>query len=275
MGLFGVHSMHTLQAGLSMIPRELPDYLETAYSLRYADEPNEGSGLSRACRVAQRTLTLIKELVCYRPTGRNFLATREKLGRDFRIMADAASRSEKPLCVYFVSSSDHNGAIVGTPLYYYHHYKIRNLQKYFAVAPMVVSSQGEMKKFMVSVRRQHAGKEIAFVDIVSHGTKSSLEIHAPERPSITIERLRNDLFSDCASDATILLDACFTGEGSGNIAEEIARKTPGRMVLAPGTSMYFSKPEIQIREEGPRVISAVHGTTILNTCACRSFSYAQ
>ena len=149
------------------------------------------------------------------------------------------------------------------------------MQRHFAVAPKLVSSQDEMKDFMTSVREKYAGREIKFVDVVTHGGKSSLEIHALGQPSITAERLRDDLFSDCAPDATILLDACITGLGDKNIADEIARKTPGRKILAPGPSMYFSKPVIQVKGNEPRVVSAVHGFAIFNAYECKSFSYAE
>jgi hypothetical protein len=85
--------------------------------------------------------------------------------------------------------------------------------------------------------------------------------------------LRDDLFSDCAPDATILLDACLTGLGDRNIADEIARKTAGRKILAPDSLMFFSKPVIQLRGNNPRVVSAVHGFAIFNAYECKSFSY--
>ncbi|MBS3904890.1 MAG: hypothetical protein KGZ39_06155 [Simkania sp.] len=267
--------MASLSNTLLMIPRELPSYLKVAYSLRYADEPNTGNCLSRIAHVVQRTFALIKELIYYRPSYQDFQTNRKKLQRDFEVINQTVSESQKPLCVYFVSAHDHNGAILGNQLYYYHHYKIQGLQNHFAVAPKLVSSQDEMKDFMASVRERYAGREIKFVDVVTHGGKSSLEIHAPGQPSITAERLRDDLFSDCAPDATILLDACITGLGDRNIADEIARKTPGRKILAPGPSMYFSKPVIRVRGNEPRVVSAVHGFAIFNAYECKSFSYAE
>ncbi|MCP5507775.1 MAG: hypothetical protein H7A37_05700 [Chlamydiales bacterium] len=266
--------MASLSNTLLMIPRELPSYLKVAYSLRYANEQNTGNFLARITTVAQRIFALIKELIYYRPTLGDFDTNRKKLKEDFEVINQTVSKNQKPLCVYFVSAQDHNGAILGNQLYYYHHYKIQGLQKHFAVAPKLVSSQDEMKTFMTSIRQQHKGREIKFVDVVSHGSKSSLGIDTLNKSSINAKRLRDDLFSDCAPDATILLDACFTGLGDKNIADEIARKTPGRKILAPGPSMYFSKPVVRVRKNQPQVVSAVHGFAIFNAYVCKSFSYA-
>lgn len=267
--------MASLSNTLLMIPRELPSYLAVAYSLRYADIPNEGHCIARVWHVAQRVFSLIKELICYSPSYFDFDKNREKLETDFTAINQTIAGNQKPICIYFVSSHDYNGAILGNPLYYYHHYKIQDLQKYFAVAPKVVSSQDEMKAFMGSIKRQYPGREIRFVDVVSHGEKSSLSIYAPEELDIAAEEVDVDLFADCAPDAAILLDACFTGHGDKNIADEIARKTPGRTVLAPGSSMYFSKPVIKTGNEGPKVVSAVHGFAIFNAYTCKSFSYRE
>lgn len=265
--------MATLSNTLLMIPRELPSYLKVAYSLRYPDKPNVGHCFARNRLVLQRTLALIKEVLRHRPTKQDFQTNREKLQRDFEAIKHRISENKKPLCVYFVSSHDESGAILGNQLYYYHHYKIRKLQKHFAVAPKLVSSQDEMKNFMTSVKDRYAGRQIKFVDIVSHGSKSFLSIQAADQPTMSPEHLRDDLFSDCATDATIFLDACNTGLGDKNIADEIARKTPGRKILAPGPTMFFSKPVIRVQKKEPRVVSAVHGRAIFNAYVCKSFCY--
>ena len=106
--------------------------------------------------------------------------------------------------------------------------------------------------------------------------KSSLAIKKDDgQDSITPDILKKDLFADCADDATILLDACITGLGDRNIADEIARKTPGRKILAAGTSMFFLKPVIDLSGNEPRVVSAVHGPAIFYPYECKSFSYAE
>lgn len=265
----------SLSNTLLMLPRELPGYLKVAYSLRYANEPNMGNCVIQICRVVQRIFSLVKELIYYRPFYADFQRNKEKLNNYFATINQTIAQNQKTLCVYFVSAHDHNGAILGNHLYYYHHYKIQNLQKYFAVTAKLVASQQEMKDFMRSIKRQYPKREIKFVDVVSHGSKSSLSIHAPGASEIPAEQIREDLFSDSAPDATILLDACMTGLGDRNIADEIARKTPGRTVLAPGPSMYFSKPIIRTRNNIPRVVSAVHGFAIFNAYRCKSFTYKE
>lgn len=266
--------MTSLSNSLLMMPREMPSYIKVAYSLRYANEPNKGNFIARIYHAAQRVFLLIKEIIYYRPRYSDFRENREKLQRDFAEIRSTLAENQKPICVYFVSAHDHNGAILGNQLYYYHHYKIQNLQKHFAVAPQLYSSQNEMKIFMQTLKNQYPGREIRFVDVVSHGFKTVLATPA-EEPRITPEVLRDDLFEDTAPDATILLDACMTGLGDRNIADEIARKTPGRTVLAPGPSMYFSKPIIQTKNKVSKVVSAVHGFAIFNAYTCKTFSYKE
>lgn len=269
--------MASISDSLLMLPREIPSYLKVAYSLRYADESNEGNVVSRTYQVAKRLFSLIKELLFGRPFSFIFHKNIEKLQKEFEVMGQTIGQNEKPICVYFVSAHDTNGAILGTPLYYYHHYKIRNLQKYFAVAAKVVSSQEEMKFFTRTLKEQYPTRPLQFCDIVSHGFKSVLSIHPLGKPetAITPRQLRDDLFEDFAPGATLLLDACLTGLGDRNIADEIARKTPGRTVLAPGPSLYFSKPVIRIQNQVPKVVSAVHGFAIFNAYTCKAFCYKE
>ena len=267
--------MATLSNTLLMMPRELPSYLQVAYSFRYSNDPTVGNYFSRIFQIVQRTFALIKEILYYRSRREDFETNKGKLQRDFEVITQKVSENQKPLCIYFVSSHDSNGAILGNHLYYYHHYKIQELQKHFAVAPKLVSSQDEMKGFMASVRQKHADREIKFVDVVCHGLKSTLDIHPQDEPPITAQNLQEDLFSETASDATILLDACLTGLGDRNIADEIARKTPGRKILAPGPGLYFSKPVIRMTNNLPRVISAVHGLAFFKAYECKAFSYPQ
>jgi hypothetical protein len=272
-----------------MLPREIPRYLNVAYSLRFANEANEGNLAIRVCRTVHRVFLLIKELVSNKPWLCRFQAIREKLEEDFARIGSTVSENEKPLCVYFVSNFDNNGAILGKPVYYYHHYKIQDLQKHFSVVPKVVSSQTEMKTFLEEVKKRHPQKPIQFIDIVSHGAKSLLCINSsgtrqitsenlcvdfPETPQITPETLQDDLFAESAPDATILLDACLTGLGDKNIADEIARKTPGRTILAPGTSMFFSKPVIKTQNHVSKVVGAAHGFALFNAYTCKKFFYA-
>jgi hypothetical protein len=257
-----------------MIPRELPDYLKVAYSLRYAQETHESNHLTQVYHVTKKVFSLIKEILFYRPSPFDFHQNRKKLQKDFKEITNTLTRNTKQICIYFVSANDHNGAILGNHLYYYHHYKIQNLQKYFLVAPKLVSSQNEMKSFMKEIKEQYPKKKIEFVDVVSHGLQSGIIIH-PQGELLTPETIREDLFEDVSPEGTILIDACMTGLGDNNIADEIARRTPGRTILAPGPSMFFSKPIIRFENHLPKVVSAVHGFAILRAYTCKVFSYQE
>lgn len=266
--------MATLVDSFLLIPRELPRYFYVAYSIRYANHENEGNYFSRFKNIAHRAFLLIKELWYYRPIQDHFDKNRVRLTTDFDVMTKALANSQKPICVYFVSNHDHNGAILGDHLYYYHHYKIRGLENHFAVAPKLVSTQEEMKAFMKEIKVKYPERHIQVVDAVTHGSKSALYIHSPQKKTpITPELLKDDLFEECAPDATIILDACLTGLGDKNIADEIARKTPGRTVFAAGPSLYFSKPVITTGAEGPKVVGLVHGFAVFNAYSAKSFSY--
>lgn len=261
-------------SSLLLIPRELPSYLKVAYSLRYANEPHENNHLTRVYHVAKKVFSLINEILLYRPSFFDFAKNREKLQKDFREITNTLTQNTKPICIYFVSANDHNGAILGNHLYYYHHYKIQNLQKHFSVAPKLVSSQDEMKSFMKEIKELYPEKKIEFVDVVSHGSKSGILID-PQGKLLTPETIREDLFEDVSPKGTILIDACMTGLGDRNIADEIARRTPGRTILAPSSSMFFSKPIIRYKNHLLKVISAVHGFTILRAYTCKVFSYQE
>jgi len=266
--------MAPLSSSFLMLPRELPSYLNVAYSLRYAKEPNDGNCIARIFRVVQRVFALIREIITYRPSETSFQTNRKKLQTDFEtIEKTLSSECSKSICVYFVSAYDSNGAILGDHLYYYHHYKITSLQKDFAVAPKLVASQEEMKTFMRDIKEKYPKKQIQFVDIVSHGDNSTLYVCDPNRSSgpITKSNLQENLFEDVAPDATILLDACSTGIGKNSIADEIAKRAPGRTILAPGTGMFFSKPVVSYRGNIPKVVSAVHGFAVFIAYTCRAF----
>lgn len=253
-----------------MYPREIPTYLKTAYSIRYKNELNEGNCIQRICHAVQRFFVLVREILYYPRNPAVFEQTRQTLERDFEVIHQNLAE-DKPLCVYFVRPFDYNGAILGNAVYYYHHYKIQGLQKDFAVAPKLVSTQQEMIDFMRQLKEARPNQDIRFVDVVSHGGKSSLGQEGLGR--ISPEEIRDDLFSECAPDATILLDACTTGLGDRNIADEMARKNPGKTILAPGPSLFFSKPVIQRNGGVPSVVSAVHGFAIFNAYTCKTFRY--
>lgn len=263
--------MISLLNTLLMYGPELPSYLKVAYSLRYAEETTAGNPLTRVFQTVQRVFSLIGELWDYDESASDIQKNRKKFQKDFDEIARTGLTNTKPICVYFVGTYDRKGAIFGNTGYYYHHYQIQNLQQYFAVAPKLVSSQAEMKAFMEMVKRQNPQREIKFVQVSAHGLKSTLELG---NHLIAAEHIYDDLFSDCAPDATILLHSCKTGMGDKNIADEIARKTPGRTVLAPGRTLFFCKPVIKTKNKSPRVVAAAYDSP-QDVMACKSFSYSK
>lgn len=258
--------MASLSNTLLMFPRELPTYLETAYSVRYKDERNPGCLFSRILRVIKRTFALIKEMIHSRRDEDAFRSNADKLFVDFHAMNHAPNPAGKPLCIYLVQRGDHNGAILGDTAYYYHHYKIRHLQNHFHVNAQIVFSQDGVKNFINERANAAPETPIRFVDIVSHGNSDCLSIDG-----FTAAALQDDLFHRCAPDASILLDACLTGAGEHSIAEAIAAKNPGKTVLAPAAPMFFSKPVIQMKDRQPSVVSAVHGPAFFKAYTCKSF----
>lgn len=228
-----INSTAPLSSSLFMMERELPSYLSTAYSLTYNDKTeNQGKNtLEKICTTIKNYFSLIRNLIHYRPRESDFTEVAECLDDNFQKINEKISKNNKPICAYFVSSYDENGAILGKQLYYYHHYKIRNFEKDYAVAAKVVHTQAEMKEFLKELKTKYPDREIKVVDIVAHGFKSTIAIYNPSKESekegfITPSNMQNVEFNDCARDATIILDACSTGTGHHNIADEIARKNP-------------------------------------------------
>ncbi len=271
-----------LSTSLFMMEREFPSYLSTAYSLRYGNEPSrEGGILERIYTTIQRYFSLIKELYFYRPCCSDLIKNTKKLDSDFEKMCENIAQNTKPILAYLVSSHDENGAILGDHLYYYHHYKIKKLEEHYAVAPKVIRFQDETKEFLDNLKRQYPGREIKVVDLVTHGGRSLLGINQPssENPQkqtfISPSNLQDAAFESCAPDASIILDACGTGLGHRNIADEIARKNPGKTVFAPGPSLAFSKPVISTASGIPKIEHVVHGFALVNAYSCNKFHYAQ
>ncbi len=272
-----------LSNSLFMMERELPSYLSTAYSLRYGDEAfsPEDNFVKKIYTTIQRYFSLIKELYYYQPRKSDFIKNIQKLDNDFIKMRGNIANNTKPICAYFVSSYDSNSAILGDQLYIYHHYKIRNFEKHYAVAPKVVRSQAEMYHFTAILKALNPGREIEVVDMVAHGGKSTIGIFqnptsdTEEGTFINPSNLEENGFKYCAPNATIIIDGCETGRGHHNIADDMARKNPGKTVFAPGPSLFFSKPVISTTSCSPKIEHVVHGFAILNAYSFKRFHYAQ
>jgi len=143
-----------------MISRELPSYLSTAYSLRFKDFDKQENVFKRTFEVVSRLFQLVKELVTYKPTQDSFERNVKKLNVDFGKINELLAESEKPICAYFVSSKDHNRAIISDHLYYYHHYKIQKFQKHFDVSAKVVRSTKEMFDQLRQLKGEYPNRDI-------------------------------------------------------------------------------------------------------------------
>ncbi|MDB6080967.1 MAG: hypothetical protein JWO53_239 [Chlamydiia bacterium] len=251
---------------LFMILRELPEYFSTAYKLRFR---NADSKLNTTIFVIfKRCVLLIYELISYRPTLENFQRNSVRLDLDFAALNETIKDNDKPICAYFVSSEDSNGAILGDPVYYYHHYKINNFQKQYAVAAKVVRSMLELFDSLKTLKERYPNREIKVVDIVSHGAPEILGIGRFGYPS---EAVVSHGFKECAKDATIILDACSSGKGANSIAQKIAENNPGKTVLAPGAPLFFSKPIIKVQEQKATIEHLVHGFAIIDAYTAKKF----
>lgn len=261
---------------LFMILRELPDYLSTARALRFT-EVHENENVFRKCyRFFNEHIQLIKEIFSYRPNHYEpdpFASNIRKLDADFEKNNQLIGRETKPICAYFVSSHDENGAILGDHLYYYHHYKMKNFAKHYSVAAKVIRTSDEMFQFLRQLKEQNPNREIKVVDLVCHGDPSTLAVKKVNGQFYKKSDLKEDEFKHCARDAAIILDACSVGKGNMSIANEIAKKNPGKRVIAPGASLFFSKPIISKQNGQSFVEHVVHGFAIFNAYTSRQFKY--
>lgn len=249
-----------------MMLREIPFYLSTARALRFKAD-TEGKN------IFQQYKTLIKEILGYCPSQKNFQKNIDRLDKEFSKMTDSVAENTKPICAYFVSSHDHNGAILGDHLYYYHHYKIHNFEKQYAVAAKIIKTPGEEFQFLKQLKEKYPHRPVQLIDVVSHGDPDQICIPRGNGKFYTCADVKKDEFKDCAKDACIILDACSTGEGARSIAEKIAKMNPGKTVIAPGTELFFSKPIICEKNGKPFVQDVVHGLAIADAFSAKKFKY--
>src|SRR5580704_7599315 len=79
-----------------MMLREIPSYLSTARALRFKDD-TEGKNIFQQYRV------LVKEILGYRPSKKDFQKNIDRLDKEFTKMTDSIAENTKPICAYFVS----------------------------------------------------------------------------------------------------------------------------------------------------------------------------
>lgn len=98
----------------------------------------------------------------------------KRLDLDFDKLNNQLTQTKREICAYFVSSKDHNGAILGDHVYYYHHYKIGRLEKHFDVSAKVVRTTEEMFKHLNDLKATYPDRPIKVVDIVAHSSPESI-----------------------------------------------------------------------------------------------------
>lgn len=247
-----------LESNFLMVVREMPFYLLAAYEVRYKEEQNDGFIVIRVVEVAKRTFQLLFEIIIYIPNDTSFKFNAQRLDQEFRELSDDET---KPLMVYFVSGHDSNGAILGDPVRYYHHYKIRQYGAHFSVTARVVESGDEIFQVLSALQAENPKRKIAAVNIVAHGNRFSIDLPSSNGYTKPLPHL--------ADHATIILDACSTGSGLNSFGETLARKNPGARVFAPESDLAFSKP---IFRDG-KIESVLHGPSLLWAQASRSFHF--
>ncbi|MES2274085.1 MAG: hypothetical protein V4487_07825, partial [Chlamydiota bacterium] len=235
--------------------------------------------LKKIFRVIKQCLQLVKELLYTRPSKEMFDRNIERLEVDFEKMRERVDQSNKPICAYFVAPYDESGAILGDNVYYYYHYKIKNFEKHYGVAPFVSYSAQEMFSTLKDLKKKYPDREIQIVDFTSHGwpkglyvpNKSSSNQIEEEVPTYDVNAITPDQFRDCAKNATIILDACSTGKGVGSIGEELAKQNPGKTFFAPKRTLFFSKPILSEKNGKPTIAHVVHGLAIFNAFTAGRF----
>ena len=265
-----------LTSSLFMLAREMPDYLSTAYKLRFSNITEESGWWDQLCGKLSRYKQLISEVLQMGGYQGLFRRNAQRLTTDFATLNREVAKTNRAICAYFVSSNDTNGAILGNHLVYYHHYKIGNLQKHFDVSAKVVHSTAEMFAHLRHLKETYPTRPIRVVDIVAHGNSQNIIINSETSDSGDYSRdsVQENGFRDCAPDAAIILDACSTGDGRNSIAKEIALKNRGKRVFAPASSLFFSKPSFKSREGITEVDHVTHGLAYVNAYTSRQFHYA-
>lgn len=260
---------------LFMIPREMPSYLSTAYALRFKDLQEENGIFSRLWWKIKRYKQLIGEVLYASGNQSIFERNIVKLDSDFAKLNDKLVKTKRAICAYFVSAQDYNGAILGDPVYYYHHYKIGGFEKHFDVSAKVVRTTEEMFKHLNDLKTANPDRPIKLVVIVAHGSSQLIDINLPtqqdQEVSYSNTDVRKNEFNGCAPDADIILDACSTGVGDNSIANLIAEQNPGKRVFAPGAPLFFSKPVFKIKNGIPKIAHVTHGFAIVRAYTSREF----
>lgn len=269
-----------------MLVRELPTYLSVAHSVSFpeTEEQKKENCVKRFFRIVGEYFKLIGEILSYPREHGQFMENSKELKRHFSKINQqtedniTGNKNDKPICNYFVSAQDFNGTVLGNDACYYHLYKIKQLERHYNVVARVVKSTQDLFDGLKEDKARFGNREIKLVDIVAHGDSGSLCIKDLFKaksfpPNFEKDDIHNDQFRDCARDCAIIIDACSTGEGENSIAEEWARRNPGKTVFAPGAPLFFSKPIIKTINKMPKVEHVVHGFAVFNAYTNKKFTF--
>ncbi len=256
-----------------MMPRELCSYFSTAYSLRYPEYVEPSLNLAqRVVAVFQRVKVLLEELLYSYFTSFEKLLVIQDLRQDFAALSQKLPESEKPICAYFISSKDHNGALLSRRVYYYHHYKLQQYEQHYALSAKVIESVQEMFDHLIELKREYPTRNILLVDLVCHGSPQSLSLSGEGKDRWDLEDLQNNQFHMCHENATIILDACSSGSGTNSFGSRLASMNAGKTVFAPQFQLFFSKPIIfSSNTIFPTIEYVVHGFSLAIAYTCARF----
>lgn len=144
--------------------------------------------------------------------------------------------SDQKHAAYFVSSHDHNGAMLGTDAMLNHFYEIKNLQEHgYVVHPYVVDNF-----FQISYRSDKAD----LIVINAHGDPSYIWMdYFTIDANLTFNALKNRV--------DIVLNSCSTGSGiETSIAAKIAKDNPGANVFGATEMVWLSNINFDTNENG-------------------------
>lgn len=241
-----------LIASRVLVPfRKVIEIGAAGYRAKFNDHTKKESLPMRILLFAPRVIIICADMTLFSrqsSLAKNLNKRVRQIESDFEKVNRKPLRKDKPLCTYFVSSHDHNGALLSKMARYEHLANIRRLRKHYDVNAKVVQSTSGLFGHLAQLKAKYQNKNIQCVYINAHGDSKSLSL-----PNFfSFHRLdSNNGFRYCSEDATIILNACSVSKGEGSIAERIAKSNAGKTVIGPnqnscgGDAIFDRKGKIQ------------------------------
>jgi phage gpG-like protein len=205
-----------------LLINKIPDLLETSYQLNHPNDNQDSwfKSFKKFSLFLSHSYELIRTVAGIMPEEeKNILFSKNKalIQKEFANIAVSNNDSGQKHAAYFVSSYDHNGAMLGTVAMLNHFHEIKNLQEYgYTVYPMVVDNF-----FQISYRSEKA----ELVVINAHGDPSYIWMD-----HFTVDL--NLTFNTLKKGADIVLISCSTASGlESSIAAKIAKDNLGSNVF--------------------------------------------